>query len=114
MQALRRRLKIGEKMGQQSENELTECLRGNPVGWASKVTHSAPTEVPPIISKKWLCAHFECQYPSGRFNYGRMYRLVLTPGVLAYVGLDADTVRSAGFREFDAVASLRLKTVLQL
>ena len=114
MQALRRRLKIGEKMGQQSENELTEYIRGNPVAWASKVTHLAPSDVPPIISKKWLCSHFECQYPSGRFNYGRMYRLVLTPDVIQRVGLEVAAVRSVHFREFDAVASHRLKIVLNL
>lgn len=101
-------------MGQQSENELTEYFRSNPTGWATKVTHSAPNEVPPLISKKWLCAHFECQYPNGRFNYSRMYRLVLTDEVIRRVGLEVTEVRRSQFREFDAVVSHRLKIVLNL
>jgi hypothetical protein len=114
VQALCRRLKIGDKMGQTSENQLAEQFREYPPNWATKVTHSAPNEVPPIISKKWLCGRFECQYPNGRFNYSRMYRLVLTDDVIRRVGLEVLEVRRSQFREFDAVVSHRLKIVLNL
>lgn len=101
-------------MGQTSDNQLAEQFREYPPAWAAKLTNQPPADVPPIISKKWLCSHFECQYPSGRFNYGRMYRLVLTPDVIQLVGLEVSAVRSVHFREFDAVASHRLKIVLNL
>jgi len=75
---------------------------------------SGTVPTPAIISKKWLCGHFECQYPSGQMNYRRLYRLVLTDQVLSRIGMTSQEVRQASFREFDALTSYQLKIIFNL
>lgn len=108
------RKKTPAKMTQRTENELTEYLKANPVGWGTKTTIQAPDPPPPIITKKWLCVRFQCQYPGGNFNYTRLYRLVLTPDVIRQIGMTPETIRGRTVREFDAVTSRKLKQVLDL
>ena len=74
------------------------------------------TEKPPlIISKKWLAVRFEmCAAGSGEINYRRLYRLVLTPEVLAHIGKTLPEVRCRSVKEFDAITSRKLIEILQL
>lgn len=75
---------------------------------------SGTIPAPAIISKKWLCAHFECQYPNGTMNYRRLYRLVLTDQVLTEIGMTRAQVRRTQLREFDAITSRKIKIVFNL
>ena len=63
---------------------------------------------PPIITKKWLFAHFEIS-PTNR---SRLYRLVLTVEVLAAIGCNESEVRRRGFQCFTAVQSKELVKIL--
>lgn len=101
-------------MTQTTDNELAELIKANPAGWGTKSTVHAPEPPPRIITKKWLCSHFQCQYPSGDFNYTRLYRLVLTPEVIDAIGMTPERIRGRTVREFDAVTSRKLMQVLSL
>jgi len=94
-----------------TDDENVKAPAPGRVGEAPKATVQAP---PRIISKKWLCATFGCQFPGGRFNYRRLYRVVLTEPVLVAAGLDPQQVRCTTFREFDAVASAKLREILSI
>ncbi len=94
-----------------TDNENVKAPAPGRVGGGAKFTAQAP---PRIISKKWLCATFDCQFPGGRFNYRRLYRVVLTSQVLTAAGLDPQQVRRTTFREFDAVASAKLREILSI
>lgn len=84
------------------------------VGAGTKSTHHAPEPAPAIITKKWLCARLGFQYPSGRFNYVRLYSEGLTPDVIRQLGLTIEKVRNRNVRSFDRVTSVKIIEILSL
>ena len=76
--------------------------------------HSVTYQVPPLISKKWLCVHFGLTCPGGKPNTSGLYSKVLTADVLAAVGLTEDEVRRRDVRTFDRTTSRRLIDALGL
>lgn len=93
------------------ENQIKSGMNPDRVGEVPLRTHHAP---PPIITKKWLAWRFGCVHPCRKFNYSRLYRLVLTPDVLLEIGYTPETVKGPGVQEFDAVASAKLIKILSL
>lgn len=81
------------------------------VGEVPSSTRHTP---PPIITKKWLAWRYGCIHPCGKFNYARLYRLVLKEEVLIQIGYTPETVKGPGVQEFDAVASAKLIKILSL
>jgi len=80
-------------------------------------THGAQSytdQVPPLISKKWLCVHFGLTCPGGKPNTTSLYSKVLTPDVLEAVGLTETQVRCRQVRTFDRTTSRRLIEALGL
>jgi hypothetical protein len=77
-------------------------------------TKNPQMEVPAIITKKWLADRMKCTTPSGEVNINRLYNYVLTPDVLAHLGLTVQQVRCKGFKCFDRVQSVRLVQILHL
>lgn len=94
--------------------EAIEVLRSREPVFAYKSTGQPRTEVPPLITKKWLCCHFGLITPRGRLLYRALYRKVLTEEVVLAVGLSIAQVRRQDLRTFDAVTSAKLKSVLML
>ncbi len=70
---------------------------------ANRVGDTPPT----LITKKWLCIHFNVS----RSRPDPLYRYILTPEVLEQLDLCTETVRSKGFKTFNAQQS---KILIQL
>ena len=76
--------------------------------------HSVTDQVPPLISKKWLCVHFGLTCPGGKANTSGLYSKVLTPDVLESIGLTEKEVRRQEVRTFDRTTSRLLIQALGL
>lgn len=72
-------------------------------------TNPAPPE---LLTKKWLADYFGCRRPGGTINVDMFYRLVLTPNVLAELGLKEADVRLPSFKTFTRQQSVRLREIL--
>lgn len=84
-------------------------------GVGAKHTNQAPDfDAPLLISKKWLCWHFRLVHPGGKCNYPALYQWILTPDVLAAMGLSTDQVRRPEFKTFNRVQTVRLIELLAL
>ena len=83
--------------------------------WRSETTtHTGQEPPPPLISKKWLCWRFELVQPSGRPNYGQLYRKVLTPRVIAAIGATPEEIRAVSVRTFTREQTIVLIRLLDL
>lgn len=78
--------------------------------YTQKLPSAAKTEVPALISKKWLCVRFGIH---GRAD-GALYKKVLTPDVIQQLGVEPEQIRNQRIRVFDAVTSNKLKEILSL
>lgn len=94
-------------------NEDFQRLLKSKQVWATQTKPATP-QPPAIITKKWLADRMECTTPSGEINIQRFYNYVLTPDVLAHLGLTVSQVRNKGFKCFDRVQSVRLVQILHL
>ena len=79
-------------------------------GAAQSVTY----QIPPLLSKKWLCIHFGLTCPGGKPNTIGLYSKVLTPDVLQLAGLTQQEVRRREVRTFDRTTSRLLIQALGL
>lgn len=103
-----------KNQAQNIDIELIETIKSREGHFWAKYTNQAPTEVPPLITKKWLCWHFRLVSPTGRAHYQQLYRVVLTDQVITEIGMKPAEVRSRTLKTFSAQASARLKMVLCL
>lgn len=94
--------------------EAIEALRRSEGLFGYSRTSHTPTNVPPLITKKWLCCHFGLITPKGQLQYRALYRKVLTADVVKACGLKMDEVRRQDLKTFDAVTSANLKRILML
>lgn len=73
-----------------------------------KAAERVGEDAPNLISKKWLCDHYNISH----HNPNGLYRNVLTPDVLEQLGLSTETVRTRSFKMFSATDSRKLKQIL--
>lgn len=71
-------------------------------------------QVPPLISKKWLCIRFGLMCPSGAIYYRGLYEKVLTASVIAGMNCTEQEIRNARLRVFDREQTLKLIELLGL
>lgn len=72
------------------------------------------SDVPNLISKKWLLNHFNLVTPGGYSAPGVLYRYVLTQEIIQALNLTMEVVRCKSFKRFNAVQSQRLRILLNL
>ena len=100
-------------MGQDKENQPFAFTNSAPNAiWQSRTVHT-PAPLPLLISKKWLCIHFNLIGPGGKANTEALYSKVLTREVLTAAGLTETEVRRREVRTFDRTTTLRLSEALQ-
>lgn len=81
---------------------------------APRGTQSPTDQVPPLLTKKWLCIHFGLTSQAGKPNTHGLYSKVLTADVLHAAGLTERDVRRRDVRTFDRTTSRRLVEALGL
>jgi hypothetical protein len=82
----------------------------------SKVTDRASNGVgewPPLLTKKWLAAHYGCLLANGSINLRRFRAQVLTAEVLQRAGIPPEIAYSRSTKTFNAIYSMSLTTILR-
>lgn len=105
-------------MLQNIDSDLFTAHSPQRVGESAKNTYRAPapvvSEVPKLITKKWLYNYYALERPGGRCRCDQLYKKVLTPEVLKYIGHTEKDVRRKGVKYFDAVTSRLLCEILRI
>ena len=105
-------------MPQHIDSDIFIASCSQRVGEGHKTTYRAPiagmTDVPKLITKKWLYAYFQLERPGGRCRCDQLYKKVLTPDVLRCIGRTEQEVRQRSVKYFDAVTSRKLVEILGL
>lgn len=70
-------------------------------------------EWPPLLTKKWLAAHYGCLLANGSINLRRFRAQVLTKEVLQRAGIPPEIAYSRSTRTFNAIYSMSLTTILR-
>jgi len=103
-------------MPQNIDSDLFTAYSTQRVGESAKTTYRAPvagtSEVPKLITKKWLYNYYDLERPGGRCRCDQLYKKVLTPEVLSQIGRTEQDVRRKDVKYFDAVTSRRLCEIL--
>jgi len=94
--------------GSQSFKPVVYHFHGENRETSLKAEGRVVTDIPNLITKKWLYCHFEISrsHPNG------LYRNILTSEVLEELGLSINQVRTPGFRVFSATQSRKLIQIL--
>lgn len=100
-------------MGKDAQDQLISALVDRQTDKIQFTTFHAPS-VPMLISKKWLCVHFDLVYPGGRVNTRALYSKVLTPAVIRSMGMSVMEMRSAALKTFDRQQTIKLIKLLDL
>lgn len=102
-------------MGKDAQDQLLNILNPDKLHGIWLNTSRVPAgDVPMLISKKWLCHHFDLVYPNGRCNIRGLYTHVLTPRVIREMGMTELEMRSQGLKTFDRQQTVMLIRLLQL
>lgn len=70
-------------------------------------------EWPPLLTKKWLAAHYGCLLANGSINLRRFRAQVLTIEVLERANIPPEIAYSRSTRTFNAIYSMSLTTILR-
>lgn len=106
-------INICYKMGKDAQTQLISALTDRQRDNNQFITFHAPT-VPMLITKKWLCVHFDLVYPGGRVNSRALYSKVLTPAVIRSMGMSVEEMRSTALKTFDRQQTIQLIKLLDL
>jgi hypothetical protein len=101
-------------MGEGEQYQLLNELKDRVSPWATLTTDHEPRIVPMLITKKWLCVHFDLVYPGGRVNIRALYSKVLTPAVIRSMGMSEAEIRSPCLKTFDRQQTVLLIKLLDL
>lgn len=77
-------------------------------------TIPAHSDVPELITKKYLAARFGLIHPSGSIAYKRLYDKVLTPAVIAALNCTEQEIRNCRVKTFTRQQTLVLIQILGL
>lgn len=100
--------KMGESKHNQDINKQLAFFRHE------TTTATYQEDIPPLITKKWLCIRFGLMRPGGTIYYRGLYEKVLTASVIAAMNSTEDEIRSARLRVFNREQTLKLIEILGL